>query len=680
MPIQTSFNAGEFSDLLDGSINLDKHRYSVKTLQNMIALKQGPAVRRGPTIFVNEIKDSTKRTQLLRFETSDSQSYVLEFGNQYIRFYKNYTYLGYELATPYVQADLFDSNNLFQIQVAQSGDVLYLVHQKYVPQVLTRINDTSWSIGELDIQDGPYLDVNVTTTTLGLSGTSGSVTVTASASLFASTDVGRLIRWKDPANNWTWLEITAYTSATVVTATIRGANASATTATVDWRFGVYSATTGYPRAISFFQDRLAFAGSTSYPDRYDLTKTGGYSATFVTFQPTNAAGAVADDNAITGNVPSGQVNAINWLASDLRGLIAGTVKEEFVIRSNSLGDAITPSNASSSLFSGTGSSYIQPVRTVDGTTFVQTARRRLFDVVYSFEQDSLRPKDLTLAAEHITRSQIIAITYQQEPINVVWAVRNDGILVGMTHYPEQDVYGWHRHQIGGVSDEDGTNAIVESVTTIPSPDGSRDDLWLIIRRRINGNTVRYIEYMRRYYEDDQDVEDAGCCDSRFTYDGAVTSTVSGLDHLEGETVKVMVDGLSHPNLVVSGGAVTLANNRTGSVIQIGLSYTWRIITQKIDTVLPNNDTGQGRKKRIINIIVRMLNSLGMKYGTPQGSLIEHDFNQGASYDTATPLFTGDTIELNWPGGDETAGQILLENDSVFPVCIVALISEVKTKS
>jgi hypothetical protein len=491
--------------------------------------------------------------------------------------------------------------------------------------------------------------------------------------LFASTDVGRLIRFRDPANNWTWLTITAYTSATQVTATVSGTAASGGTATVNWRLGVFSGTTGYPRTISFFQDRVALAGSTANPDRYDLTKTAGYSATTLIFQPTNAAGTVADDNAITGSVPSGQVNAIVGMASDLRGLIILTSKEEFVLRSNSLGDAITPSNATASLFSATGSAYIQPIRTVAGTTFVQSARRRLFDIVYSFEKDSLAPKDITLTAEHITRNQVVGMAYQQEPVNVIWCARGDGTLIGMTHYPEQDVYAWHRHIIGG------GNAQVESIAAIPSTDGSRDDLWLVVKRTINGSTKRYVEYMMPYYEDDQDVENSACVDSRLTYDGAVTATVTGLAHLEGETVKVMVDGRSHPDLIVSSGAVLLANSRTGSVIQVGLGYTWKMITQRAEVAVKGLDTTQGKTKRISSFVVRLLNTLGFKYGEPGETLIEHDFEQGQSYDEATPLFTGDTDDLVWPGSSNKEGQMQFESDSVFPACIIAIMPEIKVQ-
>ncbi len=689
MPIQTAFNSGEFSDLMDGSIDYPNWARSVKTMQNMIALKQGPTTRRGPTIYIEEVKTSANRTALIPFQFNSGANYQIEVGDQYFRFYKNRvriesTGTPVEIATPYTQATLYDSNNLLQLQFAQSGDVLFLVAPGYAPRVLTRASDTSWTLSTLLIEDGPYLDLNPTATTIGLSGTSGSVTVTASSTTginnntgFQTTDIGRLIRFKDPANNWTWLTITGRTSTTVVTATISGPNASAGTATVNWRLGVWSATTGYPVAISFFQERLAMGGASSYPDRVDFSKTAGFSSTGATFQPTNAAGTVADDNAITVVMPSGQINGLRWLSSDLRGLIAGTTKEEFLIRATTFGESITPTNKTVALFSSTGSAYIQPVRTVFGTTFVQSARRKMFDIVYSVDQDSLRPIDVNLAADHITRTGVVAAAYQQEPTNVIWVVRNDGVLIGLTHYPSEKVWGWHRHIIGGYSDVDQTQApVVESISCIPEPGGTYDELWLIVRRVINGSTKRYIEYMQRYYDDDLDIEDAGACDSRFTYDGAATDTVTGLDHLEGEVVKVMVDGNSHPNKTVTGGMITLSNNITGSIIQVGLAYSWKIVTNRVEVKMKDLDTAQGKMKRISDVTLRVLNSKGLYYGEPDTNLSEYDFNQALGFDETASVFTGDLSQLPWPGTSNREGQMEFGHDGVFPFTLVALITDV----
>jgi hypothetical protein len=583
----------------------------------------------------------------------------------------------YQITGPYPQADLFDSDNLRKFQTAQSADVLYMVNSAYIPQIITRSSDTSWALNDFEFTDGPYLDTNTTTTTLTLGGTTGSVTVTASAVTginndtgFQTTDIGRLIRWRDPANNWTWLEITARSSTTVVTATIKGADASATTATVSWRLGVYSDTTGWPRTIGFHQNRLVLAGCDSFPDRYDLSKSNGYSSTGGLFAPSDPDGTVPDDSAIYGNLQSGSVNAIEWVASDNKGLLIGTSSQEWVVKASELNEVLTPANAKSDRFSQTGSAYIEAVQADIGSIFVQRARRRLFDIIYSFEQDTQKPRDISLTAEHITRNQVIRMAYQQEPTNTVWSLRNDGVLLGMTYYPDQGVFGWHRHIIGG-SFSSG-NAVVEDISVIPSPSGDRDELWMIVKRTINGGTKRYVEYMTRYYEDDIAKEDAFHVDSGLTYSGAATATVTGLDHLEGETVKVMIDGKSHPNLTVSGGAITLANSRTASKIQVGFGSTWVLRTHRLEISTTSAPTQQGKTKRVTGFRVRLNNTLGLKYGTGTTNLEEYDFNQGSEYDESLALFTGDTEHLLWPDGYETDAKLYFTDDGVFPCAILAI--------
>lgn len=677
MPIQTSFNAGEFSPLMGGDVDLDKRPYSVSLLENMIALKQGPAVTRGGTVFVSEIKDSDNKAAIRKFEFNNENAYQIEIGDQYFRFYKDYALIEssgvpVEVATPYEQSNLFNNDGILLLNFAQSADVLYITHPLYPTQVLTRISDTSWNIADVVFDDGPYLDLNGTTTTLGLSSgvlTASSVVGLNNGAGFLSSDVGRQFRIKD-GSTWRNGIITSYTSTTVVGTNLTGTTVSAN---VNWRMGVYSETTGYPSFITFIQDRVAVNGSTYDPDFYALSKTSGYSPSTISFQPTNSTGTVADDNSVTGRIPSGQINSIRWMASDAKGLIIGTSKEEFLLRANTLGDTITPTNKNIVPLSATGGSIIPPIKTVNGNAFVQEFRRRVFDVVYSYEQDSLKPQDLTLAAEHITRGQIVDASYQKEPVNVVWFAKGDGVLIGMTHYPDQKVYGWHRHSIGGI------DASVESISSIPSPAGDRDDLWMIVKRTIGGQTKRYVEYMSRYYEDEMDIYEGVSVDSRFSYIGASTSVVTGLDHLNGEVVKVMVDGKSHPDLTVIDNEITLANDRSGENIQIGLAFRWRLVTRELEIKLANGDTAQGKIKRVANVTLRLLNTLGLEYGKYNGELYEYDFNQGQSFDEIPALFSGDTDVIAWPDGSSTNIQMELSSDSVYPACVVAIMYKVSVQ-
>ena len=170
---------------------------------------QGAATRRVGTKFIAEVKSSAAKTRLIPFEFSTVQTYVLEFGNQYMRVYKDQGQVqsggsAFEISTPYLTAELFD------IKFSQSADVMYIVHPNHEARKLSRTGHTSWTLTEIDFTDGPYLAENTTATTLTPSGTTGSVNITASASLWASTDVGRLVSFSNGR-----AKITGFTSATL---------------------------------------------------------------------------------------------------------------------------------------------------------------------------------------------------------------------------------------------------------------------------------------------------------------------------------------------------------------------------------------------------------------------------------------------------------------------------------
>ena len=682
-PMQTSFTSGEFSPLLEGNISIDRWGSSLLLLSGLISLKQGPVTRRGGTKFIVEVKNSAHNTVLIPFQYNVEQGYHIEAGDSYFRFIKDNAQIlsgtAYEVASPYAHTDLVDANGVHKFQYAQSADVLYTVHESFLPYSLGRVADTNWNSTAMALNDGPYLPENAEVTTLSLSATTGSVTVTASAvtginggSGFLTTDIGRLIRWKDAANNWTWLKITARASTTSVTALIKGADASATTATNDWRLGVYSTTTGFPKVITFFQDRVLLAGCTDYPDRYDLTRTGGYSDTEFLFGPSDADGTVTDDAGINGTLQSGQVNSIQWANQDERGLVLGTYQGEWLVRPSASNEVLTPSNAKADQISSVGSAYIQPVSIESGTVFMQRARRKIHDIIYNFDRDQLKPRDISVACEHITSTGVAQFSFQQEPHNIVWMRRTDGLLIGMTYYPDEAVFAAHRHPIGG------TDVLVKSLSSIVSADESQDELTLIVSRTVDSATVQYIEYMTPTYDTTIAREDAFQVDCGITYDSTATDTVSGLDHLEGETVKLMVDGNSHPDLVVASGAVTLVNDVTGSTIQVGLGNSWALKTQRPEAG-GKDGVAQGKQKRITGIVIRLLNTLGLKFGPTATEYNEHDFDQGQSYDAVTALYSGDTPFLRGKFDYETDGFIYLQHDGVFPATISAIMPTLTTQ-
>lgn len=338
--------------------------------------------------------------------------------------------------------------------------------------------------------------------------------------IFASTDVGRHIRMKQ-GTVWGWAKIATYVSPKEVTIDIKSTLTS-TAAKTDWRLGVYSDTTGYPTAVTFHEDRLMFGGPPGAPQRQDGSESGDYES----FSPTEFDGTVNPNNAIGFSFNANDVNAIRWMTSDEKGLLSGTIAGEWVTRPSNQSEALSPSNITAKKATSWGSENVQPVQAGKSTLFVQRSGRKVREMSYYFDNDGFRAADLTQLAEHISPTGIKQIAYQKEPQSIVWCVRNDGVLAGMTYDRDLDGLrvGWHRHYLGGVSDAAGSDAVVESVQVMPSSDGLRQDVWLIVRRYINGGVKRYIEYMTRLFEDTVEQRDAFFVDSGLTYDNPITIT------------------------------------------------------------------------------------------------------------------------------------------------------------
>jgi hypothetical protein len=516
-PIINSFAGGEISPHLDARSDLQWYHSSCRRLENMIPRAQGGAVRRGGTRYVAEVKNSAKRTALLPFEFSTQQAYIIEAGDLYFRFYKDKGQIlsggsPYEVASPYALNELFDGDGRLRLKYTQSADVLYLVHPRYTPRKLSRTGHAAWTLTAIDFIDGPYLNENPTATTLVASAGGGSVTITASAATgindgagFKASDIGRLLRLKNGAN-WSWLKIAAFSDATHVTAEVKG-GAAPTSATAAWQLGLWSDTTGWPACVMFFEERLIFGGAAIRPNRWDGSKSGD----FENFTP-----GVDDDNAVAFTIASDQVNAIRWLAPANK-LILGTLGAEFAAGGGG-SDSITPTTVNVRLQTRHGAADMMPALVgSNAILFVQRQGRKLREIAFSFEADGYVSEDMTVRAEHLTRGGLVQLAWQQEPFGILWAVRSDGRLLGFTYLRSQQVTAWHQHALA-----DGGSA--EAIAAIPGV--GDDQLWLIARRTVNGQTKRYLEILEPPLADTADPATAFYVDSGLTFDGGVDTALT----------------------------------------------------------------------------------------------------------------------------------------------------------
>lgn len=667
-PIQTSFNTGEISPLMEGRVDFDKYKAALKTCINHIPLVQGGATRRPGTIFVAETKSSAARSRLVRFEFSVTQAYVLEFGNLYVRVYRNHGRNENPPGTPIEIVTPYTTAQIPALMFTQSADVLYIAHPSHPPAKISRASDVSWSYNAMVFTDGPYLPLNLTATTITpSSATSGAVDLVASAPLFVATDVGRHVRLRCPSEAWAWGVITNHVDSTHVTVQMSEPT-GATTATTDWRLGMWSATTGYPACVTFYQDRLAWGGCTVNPQSIQLSQTGAYT----NHQPTafDDVGTVIDSYALNLTLASNDVQNVTWLSGDSAGLMVGTTSGEWAIAPSVQGGALTPTNLNATQMTAYGSTQIRPAKIGSATLMVQRSKRKVRELTYVYYENKYRAPDLTVLAQHITLGGIEEIAYQQEPNSVLWCVRGDGVLLGFVYERDQNVIGWSRHIIGG------TNVFVESVAAIPAPDGTRDEVWMIVRRTIGGVTKRYVEYMTKTWERGDSQATCVYVDSALQYAGSPTDTVSGLDHLEGQTVAVLADGAIHPDCIVASGDITLS--REASYITAGLRYNSDGQTLRLEAGSANG-TAQGKTQRTNRVNFRLYEALSLQTGPDFDTLSPRIVRTTATpAGQMVPLFSGDDSDT-WEGDYSMENLVCWRFSDPLPGTVLAIMPQLSTQ-
>ena len=569
----------------------------------------------------------------------------------------------FEITTPYTTAQLFD------LKFAQSADVMYITHPEHEVEKLSRTAHTAWTLTDVDFTNGPYMDANITTTTLnpgshtvgtGVAVVASAVTGINSGSGFLSTDVGRLLQFGDGYG-----EITAVADTLNITITIIEDLGSAT-ASANWSLGSFSDTTGHPSCVTFFEQRLVFAGTTSQPQTIFFSKSGDYEN-----MDANIGGTVADDDAIIYTIASNQVNAIRFMTAT-RTLIIGTAGGEFTVSGGGTDNAITPTNILIKKQSNHGAANVDAIAVGNATLFLQRAKRKIRELAYNFDVDGYIAPDMTILAEHISEGGLTQMAYQQEPNQIIYAVRGDGELIGLTYQREQQVTAWHRHIFGGAFGAG--KAVCESVAVIPTDD-TEYEVYVIIKRTINGATRRFVEYINNFDFTETDNTTFNFLDSALAYSGSAVTTISGLDHLEGQTVSVLANGATHPDKTVSSGSITL--DRSSTNVKVGLSYSSILQTMRLDAG-SQNGTSQGKTKRIYEITIRLYESVGVEVGESLDNMERIPFRTSSDpMDQGIPPFTGDKA-VEFRGNYDTDGFIFVRQTQPLPLTILSLYPELQT--
>ena len=659
-PSFSAFTAGEISPRLEGRTNLEKYSQGLSDLTNMVVMPHGGVTRRPGTEYLGEVKSSAVKTRLIPFQFKTSDTYILEFGNQIMRVFRNdlqvltssaKTITAITKANPGVlTSNSHGFSNGDEIFIDSVGGMTELNGRNY------RVaNSTTHTFSLVDLFGNAINSTSLTTFTSG--GTATEIYETASPYAEADLFDIRFVQSADtmflvhPSYDIRTLTRSDHNNWTFATLSIAGSPSPG-----------LSGANNRPSVVSFFEQRLVFGNTNNNPQTLFFSKNGDYD---------NFTVGTNDDDALIYTIASNQVNAIRYLSAT-RVLTVGTSGGEYVLTSTNDGP-VTPTTTLIRKYSNYGTSQIEPVQVADVTLFVQRGSRKIreFKFVGDVNTGGYQAPDMTILAEHVTKGGITQMAYQQEPDSVVWCIRADGTLLGMTYRREEEVVAWHKHVLGGAFGSG--QAVVESIATLPTDTGE-DALFMIVKRTIDSVTKRYVEKLKPF--DFGSVSTAAhFVDSGLSYSGSSTTTLSGLYHLRGQTVDILANGSSHPTATVSSGGITL--NFGATTAAVGYSFTSAMKTLRIEAG-SSDGTSQGKPKRIHGITLRLFETVGIEVGNSPTDVDRIPFRDSSmAMDAAVPLFTGDK-DIEFRGGFDEDDRIYIQQSQALPMTILAFYPRLNT--
>lgn len=472
--------------------------------------------------------------------------------------------------------------------------------------------------------------------------------------------------WEFLNRGWGYGKIETFTDANTIVidvdnygirfpASVNGAG----NATAKWKISAFNAEYGYPSAVAIFEDRLWFGGTEKDPQTFWGSKTN----LFDDFEPVNGEA----DSAVQFTLSSNKINPIQWLSGEDQ-LIIGTKGGEYTA-SGENNEAITPDNIKVIKRSGFGAAAnVQPVYVDSAIIMAQRNGKRVHELIYDFNTDRYQGADLTELSDDITGTGVKSITYQSSPFRQVLALTNEKDLIAMTYVRDQEVKAWTKYVIGAAG---GGVGDVESIAVIPHPDGDEDQVWMIVKRTLVGQTKRWIEYLEKPFEEGDAIADAYFVDGGSTYSGAATTTVNGFLHYPYLSAIVYSTGTATGVVTVSTkGKITVPST---TKVHIGLAYEAELETMDFEMGDQRNSS-QGERGRSVAAVFRVNNmGTGMEYGQSlSGTLDAYDV-------TAGTLYTGDTPEFTLPGGFSRSRTVAFQHVDPVPCTLVAIMPKLSVE-
>lgn len=724
--LQASFTGGAVSRRLQSRSDTQIYGIAAAEISNMVPAVEGPLMKRPGTRIRATALATT--SWLSAFVFNSTQSYVLAWSDGKVRFFTNDGPL-LNAGTPVETVVPYSAAEAAELGMEDNYDALYLAHEKYPPATLLRTSATAFTYGTLALTVEPFDDANRDeAVTVTASAATGTITLTASAPVFLPGHAGAQFRieaqdfadvqawqagidgitvgskrrslgkvylaetagrtgqiqpehvegaeWDGSAGQdvnskgpygvrWAYLHdrigivrITAVTDSQTATATVVRRLPESVVASGSWRWAhsLFSAEAGWPHLVFIYRGRLMFFRGNKL--------AASVLADLRDFNEYNEEGVRSADMGFVRTIDAPDKPL--WAVVDRNVLIVGTSRGEFTVDAQNDSEILSGGNIDIKPNSRHGGELVPPLQTATETLFVQRGGRKLRAAAYTIESDRYSARNLMLYARQFGYPGIKQLAYQAEPQELIWALRGNGTVAAHPYSPEQEVKGWSL----GLAIED---ARVLSIASIPSPDGGRDDLWLLVER----GGVRTVEQLAPWWDEDEGAAPATAyfLDSGVTYSGAPTTVISGLGHLAGLTVGVLADGFWQPERVVSdSGTVTL--DAAASLVHVGRLYTARLET--LPPVVPRRDgSGVGVRKRLVRLaawLIDSFNVFGAAKGAPFDQLVVRNPNNPMN--SAPTMFNG-SRDIAVRGDYEEQGQAVLEDRSPWPWILPALISRIE---
>jgi len=587
----------------------------------------------GNTINVT-VKNGNYAGQTLRLIRYEKQSY---YGNHI--YYCKY----YDSSATFVASST-------SVDVFTSDDVGKLIRLNY-----TDANTVMWEVGKSVSQNNIRKSGNnyYIATSSGTTGQIKPIHTSGSVS-----DGG--VTWKYLHSGYGIGTILEVVDASHIKVNVDGYMPDFTNGTYLWELGLIGKDGIYPNCCAFFKERFVFAISTKSGTKICASCAGDYN----NFSD-NSFGEVLAENAITVVLQGKTESEVLWMIPGTK-LYIGTNSEEFIFGEQTVAEVLSPTNVSCSAVSALGSAKIKPLEILDEMLFVSKDEKEIANFTYVAEKDSFRPVAISVLFEHLLHNGVKCWDWTSNPHKAIWFVDKTGNLRTIVYNNDQKVIGASRHFVGEI----------ESLCVIPEPNGNYDDVWILIKRSINGQTQRYIEYFtwglpqQAAPEADEYENIHGVfCDSAkvFEFENEV-SEVTGLYWLENETVDVIVDGKVQTQKTVTDGTIQL--DKPGKAIVVGLDFGEMLIETLLFNLGGDMGTSQGSIQRVNKLMVRVIDTCQLKAKATFGNR----FDTVVDKDT---LQNGD-FEICLPSDYSKSMTITLKNDKPVNCCVCALIAEFGT--